>query len=70
MFNKKDIAVVCWLKNNTEWYYPTNKTKLDLSLYDHVQQLTIGDYHGDLYAAWMGHTEIERLRTTMIYRTK
>jgi len=70
MQEKKDIKVVCWLKNNTEWYYPTKTSLLDLSMYDNVNQLTIDCYYGDLYVAWNGHTDKERLESSVIFRTK
>lgn len=44
------IKVECWLKNNTEWYYP--EREVDLSKYDHIELLSI-TYYGDLFYAYM-----------------
>jgi hypothetical protein len=43
------ITVDCWLKNNTEWYYPQNK--VDLSSYDNIELLSKSSF-GDLFYAY------------------
>lgn len=48
MENKINVSAECWLKNNTEWYYPNNKVLLDLSVWDYVDLLS-RDYYGDLF---------------------
>lgn len=48
--NDGKIEVECWLKNNTEWYYP--QKNVDLSMYNHVELLSTS-YHGDLFYAYM-----------------
>ena len=40
------IEVECWLKNNTEWYYPTKP--VDLTRYDKIELLS-KSYYGDLF---------------------
>lgn len=39
----------CWLKNNSEWYYPSKK--IDLHIWDNVEILSTG-YKHDLIYAW------------------
>ena len=43
------IKVECWLKNNTEWYYP--EKKVDLSIYDHIELLSTLHF-GDIFYAY------------------
>lgn len=44
-----DIEVECWLKNNTEWYYPIKK--VNLSNYKHIELISTS-YFGDLFYAY------------------
>ena len=46
---KTTFKVECWLKNNTEWYYP--QKDVDLSGYDYVEVLSLSHY-GDLFYAY------------------
>ena len=43
------ITIECWLKNNTDWYYP--EKEVDLSVYDNVDLLSTSHY-GDLFYAY------------------
>lgn len=45
----KEIEVVAWLKNNTDWYFPTNKS--NILNYDNVELLSKG-FDADLFYAW------------------
>jgi len=49
MLNTKKIKAKCWLKNNTEWYYPNKE--IDLSIYDKIDLLS-KSFYGDLFYAY------------------
>lgn len=59
IMNEKIIAT-CWLKNNTEWFYPSKP--IDLSLYDNLELISRSDSLQDLFYAWnTGYKDFGRL---------
>ena len=60
----RNVCVKCFLKNNSDWYYPEKIHLLDLGAYRNVDKLSTS-YHGDLYFAWDESKEDGRL-----FRTK
>ncbi len=62
------IYIECWLKNNTEWYYPVKEP--NIFEWDNVELLSISFYGELFYAYQNGNKENGRLYKGTLVLTK